>query len=91
MIQYQKGNLYAKFEPPMTSLINNVIFGKYCSDVKGVEINFFNNLPIGQVKLYIYLPEEISTCPKKIGTMSFEAVYLWKKLYNVLLGKNIAT
>ena len=31
----------------------------------GVEITFFNNLPVGQVLSNVYLPEEISTCPKK--------------------------
>ena len=46
----------------------------------GVEINFFNNLPVGQVVSSVYLLEEISTSPKKIGTISFEAVYLWKKI-----------
>ena len=41
----------------------------------GVEINFFNNLPVGQVISNVYLPEKISTCPKKKGTVptiSFE-------------------
>ena len=38
----------------------------------GVEINFFNNLPVGQVISNVYLPEKISTCPKKKGTISFE-------------------
>ena len=35
----------------------------------GVEINFFNNLPVGQVISYVCLPEEISTCPKKKCTI----------------------
>ena len=40
----------------------------------GVEINFFNNLPIGQVITNAYLPVKISTCPKQIGTVNFDAV-----------------
>ena len=32
----------------------------------GVEINLFNNLPAGQAISNVYLPEKISTCPKKI-------------------------
>ena len=41
---------------------------------QGVEINFFNNLPFGQVISNAYLPEKISTCPKKkrYRTTSFE-------------------
>ena len=38
--------------------------------ISGVEINFFDNLPVGQVLSNVYLPEKISTCPKK-GTLSF--------------------
>ena len=30
-----------------------------------IEINFFNNLPAGQVISNVYLPEKLSTCPKK--------------------------
>ena len=46
----------------------------------GVEINFFNNLPVGQVISYVCLPEEISTYrKKKMRNKSFKAVYLWKK------------
>ena len=37
----------------------------------GVEINFFNNLPVGQVISSIYLPEKISTCPKKTKNNKF--------------------
>ena len=55
----------------------------------GVEINFFNNFPVGQVISNVFLPEKISTCPiKKIGSITFEAVYLWKKNCKILLGKN---
>ena len=45
----------------------------------GVEINFFNHLPVGQVISKVYLQEKILTCPRKKGTISFEAVYFWKK------------
>ena len=45
-----------------------------------VEINFFNNLPVGQVMFNVYLLEEISTCPKKKATKKFEAVTLEKNL-----------
>ena len=48
--------------------------------ITGLKINFFNNLPVGQVISNVYLPEEILTCPKEIGTISFEVVYLWKKI-----------
>ena len=37
----------------------------------GAEINFFDNLPVGQVLSNVYLPEKISTCLKK-GTLSFK-------------------
>ena len=33
MIQYQKTNLCANFEPPVTSLQNDVIFQKYGCDI----------------------------------------------------------
>ena len=33
--------------------------------ISGVEINFFDNLPIVQVLSNVYLPEKISTCRKK--------------------------
>ena len=53
------------------------------------EINFFNNLPIEQVIPNVYLLEKISTYPpKKIGAICFEAVYLWKKICKIFLGKN---
>ena len=39
--------------------------------ISGVEINFFDNLPVGQVLSNVYLPEKISICPKK-GTLSFK-------------------
>ena len=45
----------------------------------GVEINFFNNLPVGQIIVNVCLAEEISTCPKKIGTKSFEAMFTFGK------------
>ena len=45
----------------------------------GVEINFSNNLPVGQVIANVCLPEEISTCPTKMGTISFEAMYTFGK------------
>ena len=41
-----------------------------------VEINFFDNLRGAQILSNIYLPEKISTCPKK-GTLRFK-VYLEK-------------
>ena len=53
---------------------------QYETAKSGVEINFFNNLLVGQVISNAYLPKKISTCPKKIGTLSFEAVYFWKKI-----------
>ena len=37
--------------------------------ISGVEINFFDNLPVGQVLSNVYLREKISTCLKK-GTLS---------------------
>ena len=45
--------------------------------ISGVKIIFFDNLPVGQVLSNVYLPEKISTCPKK-GTLSFK-VNLEKK------------
>ena len=40
----------------------------------GVEINFFNHLPVGQIIANVCLPEIISTCPKQIGTVNFDVV-----------------
>ena len=45
--------------------------------ISRVKINFFDNLPVGQVLSNVYLPEKISTCLKK-GTPSFK-VYLEKR------------
>ena len=42
--------------------------------VAGVEVNFFNNLPVGHVISNLYLLEEISTCLKQIGLLSFKVV-----------------
>ena len=53
----------------------------------GVEINFFYNLPVGQLISNVCLPEKISTCPKKIDTVSFEIANYQKKSQNALLGK----
>ena len=39
--------------------------------ISGVEINVFDNLPVGQVLSNVYLPEKISTCLKK-STLSFK-------------------
>ena len=39
--------------------------------ISGVEINFFDNLPVGQMLSNVYLPEKISACLKK-GTLSFK-------------------
>ena len=58
-------------------------------DTAGVHINFFNNLPVGQVISNVYLSEEISTCPKTIGTVSFEAVYFGKKCKMYFLAKTL--
>ena len=44
-----------------------------------VEINFFNNLPVGQAISNVYLLEKISTCPEKIDTISFELLTYGKK------------
>ena len=33
--------------------------------ILGVEINFFDNLPVGQVLLNVYLPEKILTFLKR--------------------------
>ena len=68
-------------------LINYLII----EDVSGVKINFFNNLPVGQVISNVSLPEDISTCPKKIGTISFKAVYVWKKIvkYTYFVAKTL--
>ena len=70
-----------KKDPRRTTIRNKVrrkMQNKYSST--GVEICFFNNLLVGQVISNAYLPEKISTCPIKIGAISFEAVYLRKKL-----------
>ena len=45
---------------------------KFLASKAVVEINFFDNLPVGQVSLNVYLPEKISTCPKKNVLLSFE-------------------
>ena len=49
----------------------NTLCGIYTAVVK---INFFNNLPVGQVITNIYLPKEISTCPNRNGRVHFYAV-----------------
>ena len=40
----------------------------------GLENNFFNNLPVGQVIANVCLPGKISTCLKQIGTVNFDVV-----------------
>ena len=40
--------------------------------ITGVEINFFNNLPVGQVIANVYLPGKISTCSKQRDTVHFD-------------------
>ena len=61
-------------------LQDNICYTSFCEVIiaiiydkkAGVEINFFNNLPIGQVISNVYLPEKILTRLKKIGTISIE-------------------
>ena len=68
----------------VTSKTSNINSGHDQTET-GVEINFSNNLPVGQVISSVYLPEGILTCPKKKGTISFEALYLWKKICKMYL------
>ena len=58
----------------------NVFQKIFASARARVETNFVNNLPDGQVITIVCLPEETSTCPKKIDTISFEVVYLCQKM-----------
>ena len=37
-----------------------------------MEINFFDNLPVRKILSNVYLPKNISICPKKKGILSFE-------------------
>ena len=43
-----------------------------------VEITFLNNLLVRQVITNVYLPGEISTCPKQTGRVHFDVVSLEK-------------
>ena len=47
--------------------------------IAGVEINFFNNFPVGQEMFNVYLLNEISTCPKKKPQKSLRLFTLEKK------------
>ena len=40
----------------------------------GVEIHFFNNLPVGQVIANVCLHEKITTCQKQIDTVNLDVV-----------------
>ena len=49
--------------------------------ISGIEINFFDNLHVGQMLSNVYLPKKISTCPKK--KVLYVLRLTWKKALNL--------
>ena len=68
---------YTKLQVPLpifsSACRNDIIISSvhFTCCLSGVAINFFNNLPVGQIIANVYLPGKSLTCLKQRGTMHF--------------------